>query len=186
MSRKSYSGNKSATRRAVSAGLGAAALAGFAPFNIVRAQTAALKVGVLLPRSGVQAGIGQDAQRRAEAIATPNMALRITIYVAITAGLLGLVVVALVLTQLIHPQMGNEIFGLFQGIDAAMNITVLTGAALLAITAALYASAGWGGVCILGAVTALLALGVWAVTEAARGRARRSEVRTAVCAGAGD
>ncbi|MFZ0064774.1 MAG: ABC transporter substrate-binding protein [Pseudolabrys sp.] len=63
MSRKSYSGSKSATRRAVSAGLGAAALAGFAPLNIVRAQTAALKVGVLLPRSGVQAGIGQDCQR---------------------------------------------------------------------------------------------------------------------------
>jgi branched-chain amino acid transport system substrate-binding protein len=63
MSRKSYPGNKSATRRAVSAGLGAAALAGFASFNIVRAQTAVLKVGVLLPRSGVQAGIGQDCQR---------------------------------------------------------------------------------------------------------------------------
>ena len=63
MSRKSYSGNKSVTRRTMSAGLGAAALAGLAPFNIVRAQTAALKVGVLLPRSGVQAGIGQDCQR---------------------------------------------------------------------------------------------------------------------------
>ena len=63
MSRKSYSGNKSVTRRTVSAGLGAAALTGFAPFNIVRGQTAALKVGVLLPRSGVQAGIGQDCQR---------------------------------------------------------------------------------------------------------------------------
>jgi len=63
MSRKSYSGNRSVTRRAVSAGLGAAALAGFAPFNIARAQTAGLKVGVLLPRSGVQAGIGQDCQR---------------------------------------------------------------------------------------------------------------------------
>ena len=63
MSRKSYSGNKSVTRRTVSAGLGAAALAGFAPFNIVRAQAAALKVGVLLPRSGAQAGIGQDCQR---------------------------------------------------------------------------------------------------------------------------
>lgn len=60
---KSYSGNKSVTRRTVSTGLGAAALAGLAPFNIVRAQTAALKVGVLLPRSGVQAGIGQDCQR---------------------------------------------------------------------------------------------------------------------------
>ena len=63
MSRKSYSGIKSVTRRTMSAGLGASALAGLAPFNIVRAQTAALKVGVLLPRSGVQAGIGQDCQR---------------------------------------------------------------------------------------------------------------------------
>ena len=63
MSRKSYSGNKSVTRRTMSAGLGAAALAGFASFNIVRAQTAALKVRVLLPRPGVQAGIGQDCQR---------------------------------------------------------------------------------------------------------------------------
>jgi branched-chain amino acid transport system substrate-binding protein len=63
MRRTSYSGSKSVTRRTVSAGLGAAVLAGFAPFNIVRAQMAALKVGVLLPRSGVQAGIGQDCQR---------------------------------------------------------------------------------------------------------------------------
>jgi branched-chain amino acid transport system substrate-binding protein len=52
------------TRRSFSAGLGAAGIvAGTAPFNIVRAQGAALKVGVLLPRSGVQAGIGQDCQR---------------------------------------------------------------------------------------------------------------------------
>jgi branched-chain amino acid transport system substrate-binding protein len=43
--------------------LGAVVLAGVAPFNIVRAQGNALKVGVLLPRSGVQAGIGQDCQR---------------------------------------------------------------------------------------------------------------------------
>jgi branched-chain amino acid transport system substrate-binding protein len=33
------------------------------PSNIVRAQGTALKVGVLLPRSGLQAGIGQDCQR---------------------------------------------------------------------------------------------------------------------------
>ena len=52
------------TRRGFNAGLGAAGfIAGTAPFNIVRAQSAALKVGVLLPRSGVQAGIGQDCQR---------------------------------------------------------------------------------------------------------------------------
>ena len=52
------------TRRNVTAGIGATALlAGTAPFNIIRAQGAALKVGVLLPRSGAQAGIGQDCQR---------------------------------------------------------------------------------------------------------------------------
>ena len=38
---------------------------GAAPFNILRAQGAPLKVGVLLPRSGFQAGIGQDCQRGA-------------------------------------------------------------------------------------------------------------------------
>jgi branched-chain amino acid transport system substrate-binding protein len=41
-------------------------LAGTAPFNIIRAQGAALKVGVLLPRSGAQASIGQDCQRGVE------------------------------------------------------------------------------------------------------------------------
>ena len=52
------------SRRTFAAGLGAAGLvAGTAPFNIVRGQGAALKVGVLLPRSGVLAGIGQDCQR---------------------------------------------------------------------------------------------------------------------------
>jgi branched-chain amino acid transport system substrate-binding protein len=52
------------TRRTFAAGLGAAGIvAGTAPFNIGRAQGAPLKVGVLLPRSGVQAGIGQDCQR---------------------------------------------------------------------------------------------------------------------------
>jgi len=52
------------TRRTFAAGAGAAGLlAGTTPFNIVRAQGAALKVGVLLPRSGAQAGIGQDCQR---------------------------------------------------------------------------------------------------------------------------
>lgn len=51
------------TRRTVSAGLGATAITGIAPFNIGRAQGAPLKVGVLLPRSGYQAGIGQDCQR---------------------------------------------------------------------------------------------------------------------------
>ncbi len=52
------------TRRTFAAGAGAVGLlAGTSPFGILRAQASALKVGVLLPRSGVQAGIGQDCQR---------------------------------------------------------------------------------------------------------------------------
>jgi len=55
------------TRRRFATGIGAAGLlAGTAPFGIGRAQGAALKVGVLLPRSGQQAGIGQDCQRGVE------------------------------------------------------------------------------------------------------------------------
>ncbi len=53
-----------ANRRRVLAG-GAAAAATFAAPAILRAQGAPLKVGVLLPRSGFQAGIGQDCQRGA-------------------------------------------------------------------------------------------------------------------------
>ena len=64
MKRKSQSKPAHVNRRTFTAGLSAAGLlAGTAPFNIVRAQGSALKVGVLLPRSGYQAGIGQDCQR---------------------------------------------------------------------------------------------------------------------------
>ena len=66
MSRKSQSNAARLTRRTFAAGVGAAGfVAGAAPFNILRAQGAPLKVGVLLPRSGYQAGIGQDCQRGA-------------------------------------------------------------------------------------------------------------------------
>lgn len=64
MKRKSQLTAAGLSRRTFTAGLGAAGfVAGTAPFNIVRAQGAPLKVGVLLPRSGYQAGIGQDCQR---------------------------------------------------------------------------------------------------------------------------
>jgi branched-chain amino acid transport system substrate-binding protein len=53
------------TRRSFAAGA-SALLAGTAPLPIARAQGGALKVGVLLPRSGAQAGIGQDCQRGVE------------------------------------------------------------------------------------------------------------------------
>src|SRR6476660_8577793 len=64
-SRHTTDGSQAAlTRRTFAAGAGAAGLlATSAPFQIGRAQGAPLKVGVLLPRSGQQAGIGQDCQR---------------------------------------------------------------------------------------------------------------------------
>jgi len=46
----------------------------------------------------------------------------------------------------------------------------LGGAALSAITSAMYGSDGWSGVCVLGGATALLALVIWAVTEVAARR----------------
>ena len=69
MTKKSRSGapHSRITRRTVTAGLGASAiLAGVSPFNIVRAKGAPLKVGVLLPLSSYQAGIGQDCWRGVE------------------------------------------------------------------------------------------------------------------------
>jgi hypothetical protein len=74
--------------------------------------------------------IAEETRRKAESIAAPNVALRLLTYAAILAGLGGLLVVAMVVTQFIHLQLGTEVFGVFQGIDAAMNITVLAGAAL--------------------------------------------------------
>jgi len=44
----------------------AGAFSALSPFGIVRAQSKSLKVGVLLPRSGIQAGIGQDCHRVVE------------------------------------------------------------------------------------------------------------------------
>src|SRR5262245_49111689 len=65
MIRKSASAR--VTRRSFAVGVGAAGLvAGAAPFNILRAQSGPLKVGVLLPLSGAQASIGQDCYRGVE------------------------------------------------------------------------------------------------------------------------
>ena len=44
----------------------ASALASFSPFGIVRAQAQKLKVGVVLPKSGVQGLIGQSCQKGAD------------------------------------------------------------------------------------------------------------------------
>jgi predicted MFS family arabinose efflux permease len=55
---------------------------------------------------------------------------------------------------------------------AYMVFYFLGGAALSAATTALYATVGWSGVCILGAATATVAVGVWLATER-RTRGRR-------------
>ncbi|MGH8739854.1 MAG: ABC transporter substrate-binding protein [Burkholderiales bacterium] len=53
-------------RQFTQAAAGLAAATTLSPFGILRAQSRTLKVGVLLPRSGVQAGIGQDCHRGVE------------------------------------------------------------------------------------------------------------------------
>jgi branched-chain amino acid transport system substrate-binding protein len=66
MSRKSFQNSRhGVTRRAFTAGAAAATALVAAPADL-RAQGGALKVGVLLPRSGAQAGIGQDCHRGVE------------------------------------------------------------------------------------------------------------------------
>src|SRR5438105_1576971 len=54
------------TRRGFAVGAGAAGLLATAAGDFARAQGGPLKVGVLLPRSGAQAGIGQDCFRGVE------------------------------------------------------------------------------------------------------------------------
>jgi branched-chain amino acid transport system substrate-binding protein len=54
------------TRRGFAVGAGAAGLLATTAGDFARAQAGPLKVGVLLPRSGAQAGIGQDCQRGVE------------------------------------------------------------------------------------------------------------------------
>jgi hypothetical protein len=72
-------------------------------------------------------GIAETAQHRSQNIAKPNRALRAAIFAAVAAGIGGLAYVVLSL----NVPVGNaEIFGIFQGVEAAMNIVVLVGAAL--------------------------------------------------------
>src|SRR5436190_12225912 len=67
MTRRSNANRLGLTRRSFTATAAAAGLlAGSAPLSLLRAQAGPLKVGVLLPRSGAQAGIGQDCQRGVE------------------------------------------------------------------------------------------------------------------------
>ena len=71
--------------------------------------------------------IGEQVQERARSIAAPNVPLRIALFIAIAATIVGLVAVGIT----VKLQVGTaELFGVFQGVEAAANIVVLAGAAL--------------------------------------------------------
>jgi hypothetical protein len=91
------------------------------------------RIGERFPERGLRAichelvVIGEHAQQKSTAIAAPNLGLRVALGVAIAAGLAGLLVIAFS----VKLQIGTpEIFGVFQGVEAAANIVVLVGAAL--------------------------------------------------------
>jgi hypothetical protein len=71
--------------------------------------------------------IGDQVQERSKSIAAANIPLRIALFIAIAAGIAGLIAVAVT----VKVQVGTaELFGVFQGVEAAANIVVLAGAAL--------------------------------------------------------
>jgi len=92
------------------------------------------RIGERFPGSGLAAvcreliSVGENTQRKAEAIAVPNLWLRAVIYLVVAAGIVGVVVTIVAIAQSITLHLSTEVFGFFEGIDAAMNITVLVSA----------------------------------------------------------
>jgi hypothetical protein len=75
--------------------------------------------------------VGQDAEQRSQSIATPNQLLRAGLAVVAAAGAGGLAFIVHSVVRSLDVQVGKpEIFSVFQGVEAAMNIVVLVGAAL--------------------------------------------------------
>ena len=95
-----------------------------------------MRISERFPNSGLAAvcheliTVGEMTQRKADAIAVPNLWLRAVVWIAIVAGVAGVIVTVLAITRSIELRMSTEVFGFFEGIDAAMNITVLVSAAL--------------------------------------------------------
>ncbi len=72
-------------------------------------------------------GMAETVQQRSIAIASPHYLLRAGVFLVVAAALAGLLLVAFKL----NVQVGTvEIFSVFQGVEAAMNIVVLSGALL--------------------------------------------------------
>jgi len=91
------------------------------------------RIGERFPGSSLAAvcreliGMAASAQQRSTAIASPHYVLRAAVFAVIVAGLAGLLFVAFN----VNVQVGTvEIFSVFQGVEAAMNIVVLSGAML--------------------------------------------------------
>jgi hypothetical protein len=91
------------------------------------------RIGERFPGSSLAAvcreliGMAETAQQRSVAIASPHYLLRTAVFLVIAAGLGGLLFVAFKM----NVQVGTvEIFSVFQGVEAAMNIVVLSGAML--------------------------------------------------------
>jgi hypothetical protein len=86
------------------------------------------------PGSGLAAvcrdlvAIGEQAQERSRAIAAPHLSLRVVLVLAVAATIAGLTLV--VLSVKLQITANADIFGVFQGVEAAANIVVLAGAAL--------------------------------------------------------
>jgi hypothetical protein len=85
------------------------------------------------PDSGLAAvcrdlgALAGETQQRARSVARPHLSVRLAVLVAIAAAVAGLIFVAVT----VKLQVGNaEIFSVFQGVEAAANIVVLSGAAL--------------------------------------------------------
>ena len=91
------------------------------------------RIGERFPGSSLKAvcteliGLAETVQERSVAIASPHYLLRIAVFLVIAAGLAGLVIVALKVNVQVGPV---EIFNVFQGVEAAMNIVVLSAAML--------------------------------------------------------
>jgi hypothetical protein len=91
------------------------------------------RIGERFPGSSLAAvcreliGMAETAQQRSVAIASPHYLLRTAVFLVMTGGLAGLLFVAFK----VNVQVGTiEIFSVFQGVEAAMNIVVLSGAVL--------------------------------------------------------
>ena len=91
------------------------------------------RIGERFPGSSLAAvcreliGMAETVQQRSVAIASPHYLLRTAVFLVVAAGLGGLLFVAFKM----NVQVGTvEIFSVFQGVEAGMNIVVLSGAML--------------------------------------------------------